>query len=325
MSDNTKGSTPKKRFDTQLLFRILSLAKPYRGFFIFAAFLAIILAPLSSLRPYLIQQMVDEHIFRYDVPGMTKMVSVLLILLFLEVFLQYVFNFTTSWLGQSVIRDLRVNIFKHITSLNLSYFDKTPIGTSTTRTINDVETINSIFSEGIMTILADLLTLIVVLGIMFWTSWKLTLVCMTVLPLLVWGARWFKNEVAKSFQTVRNEVSRMNAFLQEHITGMRIVQIFNVEPQEREKFRQINRSYTGANLKAIFAYAVFFPLVEIVSAAALGLMVWYGSQGVIQNHITLGVLVAFPVYLNMLFRPIRMLADKFNTLQMGMGSCRTGI
>jgi ATP-binding cassette, subfamily B, multidrug efflux pump len=318
MSDNKPASQNKKRFDTQLFFRILSLAKPYQGYFIFAAFLAVVLAPLSSMRPFLIQQMVDEHIFKYDVDGMTRMVVILLVLLFSEVAIQYIFNYTTSWLGQSIVKDLRIRVFKHISSLNLSYFDKTPIGTSTTRTINDIETINSVFSEGIITIIADLLTLLVVLGIMFWTSWQLTLVCMTVLPLLIFGARWFKNEVAKSFQTVRNEVSRMNAFLQEHITGMRIVQIFNVERQEHEKFKEINRSYTGANLKAIFAYAVFFPLVEIVSAAALGLMVWYGSQGVIQNHITLGVLVAFPVYLNMLFRPIRMLADKFNTLQMGM-------
>jgi ATP-binding cassette, subfamily B, multidrug efflux pump len=308
----------KKRFDTRLLFRILSLAKPYQCYFITAATLAVVLAPLSSLRPFLIQQMVDEHIFKGDVLGMNKMVMYLIGLLILEVALMYIFNFITSWLGQSVIRDLRVRVFKHISSLNLSYFDKTPIGTSTTRTISDIETINSVFSEGIITIIADLLTVLVVLGIMFWTSWKLTLVCMTVLPLLIWGARWFKNEVAKSFQTVRNEVSRMNAFLQEHISGMRIVQIFNAESQERDKFKQINRSYTGANLKAIFAYAVFFPIVEIVSAAALGLMVWYGAKGVIQNHITLGVLVAFPVYLNMLFRPIRMLADKFNVLQMGM-------
>jgi ATP-binding cassette, subfamily B, multidrug efflux pump len=312
------NSPQKKRFDTQLLFRILSLAKPYQGTFITAALMAVILAPLSSARPYLIQQMVDKHIFAHDVSGMTFMVTVLLLLLFLEVTIQYVFNYMTSWLGQSVIRDLRVRVFKHVSSLNLSYFDKTPIGTSTTRTINDIETINSVFSEGIITIIADLLTLIVVLGIMFWTSWKLTLVCMTVLPFLLVGARWFKNEVAKYFQVVRNEVSRMNAFLQEHISGMRIVQIFNAEAQEREKFKDINRSYTGANLKAIFAYAVFFPLVEIVSAAALGIMVWYGSKGVIEGDITLGVLVAFPVYLNMLFRPIRMLADKFNTLQMGM-------
>jgi ATP-binding cassette, subfamily B, multidrug efflux pump len=319
MSAEASNASPaKKKFNTALLFRIIALANPYRVTFITAATLAIILAPLSSLRPYLIQQMVDNHIFKFDVAGMTTLTIWLIVLLILETVLQYIFNFITSWLGQSVIRDLRVKVFKHLTSLNLSYFDKTPIGQSTTRTINDIETINAVFSEGIITIIADLLTLIVVLGIMFWTSWKLTLVCMTVAPLLILGARWFKNEVAKSFNIVRNQVTAMNAFLQEHITGMRIVQIFNAEKQEREKFKAINRAYTGANLNAIFAYAVFFPFVEIISAAAIGLMVWYGAKGVIENHVTLGVLVAFPVYLNMLFRPIRMLADKFNTLQMGM-------
>ena len=317
MSDN-KEKKEKKKFDTGLLFRILTLAKPYRGLFVFAALLALILAPLSGLRPYLIQKMVDDHIFTGDVTGMATLTAILVGLLVIEVILDYVFGMATSLLGSSIVRDMRVNVFKHIMSLNLTYFDKTAIGQSTTRTINDIETINAVFSEGIITIIADMLTLIVILGIMFWTSWKLTLVCMTVLPILIIGARWFKNEVAKSFQVVRNEVSRMNAFLQEHISGMRVVQIFNAEQQERAKFKVINRAYTGANLRAIFAYAVFFPFVEIISAAALGLMVWYGSRGVIENHITLGVLVAFPVYLNMLFRPVRMLADKFNTLQMGM-------
>jgi ATP-binding cassette, subfamily B, multidrug efflux pump len=308
----------KKKFNFPLFRRIMSLANPYRLTFFTAATLAVILAPLSSTRPFLIQQMVDEHIFKYDVPGMTNMVLLLIALLILETGLQYIFNYMTSWLGQSVIRDLRVRVFRQVTSLNLTYFDKTPIGQSTTRTISDIETINAVFSEGIMTIIADLLTVVVVLGIMFWTSWKLTLVCLTVLPPMVLGARWFKNEVARWFQTVRNSVSTMNSFLQEHISGMKVVQIFNAEEQERAKFKEINRAYTGANLKAIFAYAVFFPFVEIISAAALGLMVWYGAKGVIENHITLGLLVAFPVYLNMLFRPIRMLADKFNTLQMGM-------
>ncbi|MDZ7878083.1 MAG: ABC transporter ATP-binding protein [Saprospiraceae bacterium] len=323
MSENSNtapnaAKPAKKSFDRSLFLRILSLAKPYRVVFISAAIMAVVLAPLASLRPYLIQTMVDEHIFKYDVAGMTRLVSILIALLLLETGLMYVFNYITSWLGQSVIRDLRVKVFKHISSLNLSYFDKTPIGQSTTRTISDIETINAVFSDGLITILADLLTLIVVLSIMFWTSWKLTLVCMTVLPILIMGAQWFRKEVAKSFNIVRNKVSEMNAFLQEHISGMRIVQIFNAEDQEQARFKAINRSYVGANLKAIFAYAVFFPLVEIVSAAALGLMVWYGAKGVIENHITLGVLVAFPVYLNMLFRPVRMLADKFNVLQMGM-------
>ncbi|MEO0041065.1 MAG: hypothetical protein RL329_513 [Bacteroidota bacterium] len=309
---------PKKKFNAPLFWRIIALATPYRRLFASATILAIVLAPLSSVRPYLIQQMVDEHIFKFDIQGMTRMTIILLVLLILETILMYIFNLATSVLGQSVVKDLRVRVFQHITQLNLSYFDKTAIGTSTTRTISDIETINSVFSEGIITIIADLLSLIVILGIMFWTSWKLTLVCMTVLPFLILGARWFKNEVAKSFQQVRNQVAAMNVFLQEHISGMKIIQIFNAESREKQRFGAINRQYTQANLDAIFAYAVFFPLVEIISAAALGLMVWYGAQGVIGNEITLGVLVAFPVYLNMLFRPIRMLADKFNVLQMGM-------
>jgi ATP-binding cassette subfamily B protein len=202
--------------------------------------------------------------------------------------------------------------------LRLTYFDKTPIGTSTTRTINDIQTINDIFTQGLITIIADLLTLIAVLGIMLVTSWKLTLVCLTTLPFLMVASYIFKEKVKVSFQKVRAEISKMNAFLQERISGMRIVQIFNAEEQEKEKFRVINRRYTGANLKSILYYAIFFPVVEIISAASLGLMVWWGARGVISNEVTLGALVAFPIYLEMLFRPIRMLADKFNTLQMGL-------
>ena len=311
-------SQPKKKFDYSLLSQIVGLANPYRLAFFSAAFLAVVLAPLASARPYLIQKMVDDHIFKYDVHGMTLMTFILIGLLILEVCLQYTFNLTTSWLGQCVIRDLRVRVFKHIIGLNLNYFDKTAIGTSTTRTINDIETINNVFSEGIISMLADLLTVVVVLGIMFYTSWKLTLVCMVIVPPLIIGSRLFKNAVAKSFQTVRNQVAKMNAFLQEHITGMRIVQIFNAEKKELAKFNVINREYTQANLNAITAYALFFPFVEIMSAAALGIMVWYGAKGVIANQISMGVLVAFPVYINMLFRPVRTIADKFNTLQMGM-------
>ncbi len=308
----------QKGFDISLLGRIIGLAKPYKKLFLGAAVLAIILAPLSSFRPFLIQKMVDEHIFKSDVPGMSTMLILLISFLIAEVIITYIFNYTTSWLGQSVVKDLRIKVFKHITNQRLSYFDKTPIGTSTTRTISDIETINSVFSEGIIAIIADLLTVFVVLGVMLYTNWQLTLVCMSVLPFLIFAAYIFKEEVKKSFQVVRNQVAKMNAFLQEHITGMRIVQIFNAEKQEAAKFKTINRTYTEANLKAITAYAVFFPIVEILSAAALGLMVWYGAKGVISNQISLGVLIAFPVYLSMLFRPIRLLADKFNTLQMGM-------
>ena len=309
---------PNNSIDWQLLGRVLQLARPYRKLFVGSAILAVVLAPLSTLRPKLVQVMVDDYIFAYDIPGMTKVLLLLVGVLVLESGLRYVFIFSTNLLGQNVIRDLRVRVFDHISSLRLTYFDRTPIGQSTTRTINDIETINTVFSQGAITIIADMLTVVAVLGMMFWTSWRLTLVCLTTLPFLIIASYVFKEKVKAAFQVVRTQISRMNAFLQERITGMRIVQIFNAEEQEMNEFKRINREYTQANLNSILYYAVFYPVVEIISAASLGLMVWWGSRGVIGGEVTLGALVAFPIYLNMLFRPIRMLADRFNTLQMGL-------
>ncbi|MBP7821654.1 MAG: ABC transporter ATP-binding protein [Saprospiraceae bacterium] len=307
-----------KKFNISLLAKVLQLASPYRMTFFITALLAVLLAPLGAARPYLINTMVDKYVFQADAVGMTKMSLLLLGLLFLETLLQYVFNFASGWLGQAVVYDLRTKVFGKIIGLRLQYFDTTPIGTSTTRTISDIETINGVFSEGIINIIADLLALIVVLGMMLYTNWKLTLVCMSVLPLLILASYIFKEKVKASFEEVRTQIAKMNAFLQERISGMKIVQIFGAEKKEMEKFKVINRDYTQANLNSILYYAVFFPVVEILSAAALGLLVWWGAKGVIEEEITLGVLVAFPLYINMLFRPIRMLADKFNTLQMGL-------
>ena len=315
---NKQKESAGKYSDTKLLRRIFSLARPYRAVFITAAMLSVILAPVSIIRPYLVQLTVDNHIIHTDMPGLMIMIGLLCGILLLEGVLSYFFTYSTGWLGQSIIRDLRLSVFNKINSLRLAYFDKTPIGTSTTRTINDIETINSVFSEGVITIVADILTLIFVLAIMFYTSWQLTLVCLITLPLLIWSSYWFKEAVKKSFEIIRSQVSKMNAFLQERISGMRIVQIFNAEQQEWDKFEKINQTYTKANIKSIFYYAVFFPLVDILSAAALGLMVWYGAGEVMSGKLTLGVMVAFPLYLGMLFRPVRMLADKFNSLQMGM-------
>lgn len=306
------------KFDYQLLGRVLGLARPYRLLFVAAGLLAIVLAPIATLRPYLVQIMVDEYIFNYDLPGLTRMALIFVGVLLLHAVLQYFFIFATNLLGQSVIRDLRVNVFNHIIGLRLTYFDRTPIGTSTTRTINDIETINTVFSQGVITIIADLLTLFAVLGIMLYTSWQLTLICLTTMPFLLVATYFFKESVKKSYQIVRSQISKMNAFMQERITGMRILQIFNAERDEMTKFKVINREYTQANLNAIFAYAIFFPVVDIIAAASLGLMVWWGARGVIGGDVTMGALVAFPIYLNMLFRPMRMLADKFNTLQMGL-------
>lgn len=306
------------KIDYLLLGRVLALAKPYKKVFLLAGVLTVVLAPLAILRPYIIKIMVDDYIFKFDIPGLTNMAMLLGVILMIDVALRYVFIYSTSWLGQSVIKDLRVRMFNHISSLRLSYFDTTPIGTSTTRTINDIETINTVFSQGAITILADLFTVFAVLAVMLITSWKLTLVCLTTLPFLMIATYIFKEKVKISYQKVRTQITKMNAFLQERISGMRIVQIFNAEEKELEKFNFINRKYTQANLDAILYYAVFFPIVEIISAAALGLLVWWGARGVIGGEVTTGTFIAFPIYLSMLFRPIRMLADRFNTLQMGL-------
>ncbi len=308
----------KNKIDYLLLGRVLNLAKPYRKVFFLAGILTAVLAPLAILRPYIIKIMVDDYIFKFDIPGLTRWALILVGVLLLEVVLRYVFIYSTSWLGQSVIKNLRVRMFNHISSLRLTYFDTTPIGTSTTRTINDIETINTVFSQGAITILADLITVFAVLAVMFWTSWQLTLVCLTTLPFLMIATYIFKEKVKVSYQKVRKQITLMNAFLQERITGMRIVQIFNAEEKELEKFKSINRKYTQANLDSILYYAIFFPVVEIISAAALGLLVWWGARGVIGGEVTTGTFIAFPIFLSMLFRPIRMLADRFNTLQMGL-------
>lgn len=308
----------KKKFNFPLFRRVMRTVIPYKRVFYLTLFLTAILAPMAVLRPKLLQVMVDDYIAVGNIHGMTVLACAIFALLVLDVVLRYFFLYHADWLGQATIRDLRVRIFNHVNRLNISYFDKTPIGTSTTRTINDIESINTIFSEGSITIVADLLTIVAVLAVMFFTSWKMTLVVLSVFPLLIYGSYKFKESVRKSYENVRNHIATMNAFLQERISGMRIVQIFNAEKREQEKFRSINYDYTGANLRAIFAYAVFFPVVDIISALSLGLMVWYGARGVLSDEVTVGTLVAFPLYISMLYRPIRMLADKFNTLQMGL-------
>jgi len=306
------------QLDLQLLKRVLAEAAPYKSLLLSTTLMAVLLAPLATIRPWLVQKMVDEHIVFFDLEGLFRLVVLFIVVLFLHAFLTYLFTYLSGVLGQAVVRDLRIKIFNHINRFNLSYFDKTPIGTSTTRTISDVETINTVFSQGVITILADILTLFVVLGIMFITSWELTLIALTTSPFLVLASYIFKEKVKSSFQSVRSEISRMNAFLQERISGMRIVQIFNAEKASMLRFKIINKEYTKANLDSVLYYAVFYPVVEIISAASLGLMVWWGAKGVIGESVSMGALIAFPIYLNMLFNPIRILADKFNTLQMGL-------
>lgn len=301
-----------------LLKRILVFTGPYKSRLWISIILAIVLAGLAPLRPYIIQISVDHYILNKLWTGLIFITIVHFGILILESFLRFLFMYLSNWLGQTVVNDLRQTVFKKILHQNLAFFDKTPIGTLTTRTVNDIESINDIFSQGLISILADVLTIIAIIGIMVYTDWRLTLISLSFMPLLLLATYFFKESVKKSFNNVRNAVARLNAFVQEHITGMYIIQIFRAEEREKEKFRKINKEHRDANIKAIFAYSVFFPIVEIISAIALGLLVWYGAQRMLDYKVTQGVIIAFILYINLLFRPLRMLADKFNTLQMGI-------
>ncbi len=308
----------KAQFDFQTLARVISLAKPYKGLFALAGFLSISLAVLSAVTPWLVNVMVDDYIQAKDLPGLYRMAIVFAIAVLITVAFRYCFLYFTALLGQNIIKDLRVNVFNHITGLRMRYFDQTPIGKTTTRTINDIESINTIFTQGVITMIADILGIFTILGFMLYASWQLTLVCLTTLPLLLLSTYIFKEKVKDAYQKVRTQITEMNVFLQERISGMQVVQIFNVEERERENFKRINRKYTNANLESILYYAVYFPVIEIIQYGTLAIMVWWGSKWFSQDTLTIGVLVAFPIYINRLYRPIRMLADKLNTIQMGL-------
>jgi ATP-binding cassette subfamily B multidrug efflux pump len=278
--------TKIKNFNFGLLSRILGLAKPYRLFFYLSITIGLVIAPIAAYRPYLIKTIIDDNIKIADSQGVINNSVLFIGLLILETILSFAFGYLTFWLGQSIIKDLRNSLFNHIIRLELTYFDKTPIGNSTTRTISDIETINAVFSEGIITIFIDIITLLIVFGMMLFANWKLTLVCISVLPLLILASYYFKEAVKKSFTEVRSQIAIMNSFLQERIAGMKIIQIFNLQSIEKEKLIKINKDYTDANIKSIFAYSVFFPAVEIISAISIGLLVWYGSFGILKNQIT---------------------------------------
>ncbi|MBN8669310.1 MAG: ABC transporter ATP-binding protein [Chitinophagales bacterium] len=311
-------SDVKKIFDLGLLRRIFSFAAPYKRSLYISMAMSVVLAAMSPLRPYLIQLSVDKYIANHMLQMLINISIVQLVILLLENGLRFWFLYRINWLGQSVINDMRKSVFKKILFQNIGYYDRTPIGTLTTRTINDVEAVNDVFSEGIISIIADILTIIAIMIIMFITDWRLTLVCLAPFPILIVATYWFKESVNKSFQRVRNAVSALNAFVQEHIVGMYIVQAFAAEKTEMDKFKTINKEHRDANIKAIFAYSVFFPVVEIILAMSMGLLVWWGAHRMLNYAVTPGVVIAFVMYLNLLFRPLRMMADKFNVLQMGM-------
>lgn len=308
----------KKIFDLQLLRRIFSFAKPYKKTLWLVMVLSVVLAILAPLRPRLIQYSVDEYIRNNWMRGLIQISVIQLGLLILESLLRFFFLYRSNWLGQTVVNDMRKEVFRKVLYQNVSYYDTTPIGTLTTRTVNDIESVNEIFSQGLLSIVADVLTIISIMVVMFVVDWKLTLICLSTFPILIIATYWFKEAVNKSFQRVRNAVAALNAFAQEHITGMYLVQAFAAEDREMNKFRAINKEHRNANIKGIFAYSVFFPIVEIILALSIGLLVWRGAVQILHYKGTPGMVIAFTMYLNLLFRPLRMLADKFNVLQMGM-------
>ena len=327
------AAVKRKIFNFSLLNRVFQFAAPYKNKFYASLLLAMVLAIIAPVRPYLIQLTLNAGIndglhdnnrsWLLHYPGgfIIEITIIQILLLLLETGGRFIFTFLTASLGQSVVKDMRVSTYNKILHLNLSQFDKTPIGTLTTRTINDIESINDIFSDGLIPIIADLLSIISILTYMFIVNWQLTLVCLAPFPLLIIATYVFKESVNKSFIRVRNAVAALNAFVQEHITGMSMVQAFAAEKREFKKFNAINKEHRNANIRSIFAYSVFFPVVELVMALSIGLLVWWAAKDVVaggEADKVAGVITSFILCLNLLFRPLRVIADKFNVLQMGM-------
>ena len=325
------STIPKKIINLSVLKRVLQFAKPYKSKFYGSLILAIVLALIAPIRPLLIQLTINDGIknnteafFIKGIGGFIIEITIFqIVLLLLETGLRFFFTFLTASLGQYVVKDLRNTTYQKVVHYNLRQFDKTPIGTLTTRTINDIESINEIFSDGLIPIIADLLTIISVLIYMFWVDPFLTLVCLAPFPILLIATYFFKETVNKSFIQVRNAIASLNAFVQEHLTGMSVVQAFAAERREFKKFDQINKQHKQANIKAIFAYSVFFPIVELIMALSIGLLVWWSANhtnafGTQNNNAIAAKITSFILCLNLLYRPLRVIADKFNILQMGM-------
>lgn len=294
--------------------------RPYRGIFWVSVILTILLAAVAPALPLLVEHTLDKYILKADASGLTWMLMAMIGLLIAQTIIRYYHTLATNVLGQNVIRDIRIQVFNHIVNLRLKYFDNTAIGKLITRTVSDLETISNIFSQGLIQIIGDLLQLFVIFGVMFYTDWQLTLIVLIPMPILIWATYIFKEAMKSAFVDVRTWVSNLNTFLQEHISGMAIIQYFAREKQEVQKFKTANRNHRDAHIRANWYFSIFFPILEIILAIAIGLLVWYGSKQILANVISPGVVVAFLMYINMIFRPIRELIDKFNTLQMGMVS-----
>lgn len=309
-----------KAFDFKLFVRVLAYAKPYRLLFIFSVVLTVVLGAMGTARPILIRQVIDDAILGSDAPMLLNLTLILVGLLVVESLGQFAFMYAANWLGQSIIKDIRIELYDKLQAFTHSFYDKTPIGQLVTRVVSDIETISQIFSQGILVIFGDLFRILVMLGAMFFFfNPILVLVSLSIIPVLFIATRWFQRGIKESFQQVRTEISNLNTFVQEHLGGMAVVQAFGREAQEYDKFEAINDRHRKANIRSIFYYALFFPIIEVLSAISIGLAVWYGGMNAATGgSVTVGELTAMIIFVGMLFRPLRQLADRFNTLQMGM-------
>ncbi len=306
--------------DLKVIRQLYQFIKPYVAWFYLLVFLTVALALLAPTRPYFIQIAIDDYVAIGDKDGLIRTIYILVGLMLLQALVQFAHTYLSGWVGQVIIRDIRIKLYRHLLKMRLKFFDNTPIGRLVTRNVSDVETLADVFSEGLAAIIGDLLQLVTILSVMFYIDWKLTLVSLCTFPFLVISTYIFKEKMKVAFNEVRNAVANLNTFLQEHITGMSIVQIFNREEEEFEKFKDINREHRKAHLKSVFYNSIYFPVAEIIQAIGIGLVVWYGASGVLDLEIKVGVLISFIMYLQLFFRPIRMIADRFNTLQMGVVS-----
>lgn len=315
-TDDIKG----KAYDSKLMKRLLGYIKPYKGYVILAILLNVIVAGLGPLRPYLTKVAVDDAIANNDYNELLFLVLILIGALLFQAVIQYALTYFTQLMGQKIIYDLRVKVFSHIQKLSLKYFDKTPIGKIVTRVTNDVEALNELFSSGIVMVFSDIFIILWIFGFMFAMSWKLALITLSVLPILFYATFLFRKKVRVAYRQERKYLSNLNSYMQEHINGMSIVQIFHKEKEEYKKFLEINSDYRNALIRSVFYYATFYPVVEILSSISIALIIWYGGGSVIQETMTIGILFAFIQYTEMFFRPIRDLSEKYNIMQTAMAA-----
>ena len=305
--------------DFKLLSRVLKFVQPYKTVFFVSIFFSISLGLLSVARPIIIEYTVDNFIIGKNPEMLLRYTLIMIGLLFLESIFQFLFVYVANWIGQSVIKDIREQLYKKILSFRLKYFDNTPIGALVTRSVSDIETIAEIFSQGVLVIFSDLFKIVIILIWMFSNDVVLSLITLAVFPVLIWATKYFQRAMKSAFEDERTAISRLNTFVQEHISGMKIVQIFNRENEELESFKHVNGTFRKATIKAIWHFSIFLPVIEIMSAISIGAMVWYGGVNILSGgNVTLGMMMAFVLLINMLFRPIRHLADRINVIQRGI-------